>query len=68
MGREIALELGRCGAVVVCVDIREDSNQETMRLVQQQRQGNIKIEGIPFHIFPDATHPNPLRPMQIQNL
>lgn len=37
MGREIALELGRCGAVVVCVDIREDTNQETMRLVQQQR-------------------------------
>ena len=46
MGREIALELGRCGAVVVCVDIREDTNQETMRLVQQQRQGNIKIEEI----------------------
>ena len=55
MGREIALELGRCGAVVVCVDIREDSNQETMRLVQQQRQGNIKIEGIPSHIFLDST-------------
>ena len=49
MGREIALELGRCGAVVVCVDIREDTNQETMRLVQQQRQGNIKIEkNLPF--------------------
>ena len=46
MGREIALELGRCGAVVVCVDIREDTNQETMRLVQQQRQENIKILGI----------------------
>ena len=55
MGREIALELGRCGAVVVCVDIREDTNQETMRLVQQQRQGNIKIEGIPSHIFLDST-------------
>ena len=53
MGREIALELGRCGAVVVCVDIREDTNQETMRLVQQQRQGNIKIEEIlPSYVFP----------------
>jgi len=37
MGREIALELGRCGAVVVCVDINPDTNKETMLMVQQQR-------------------------------
>merc|ERR1711963_742840 len=37
MGREIALELGRCGAVVICVDVNPDTNKETMHMVQQQR-------------------------------
>ncbi len=37
IGRELALELAKCGAIVVCVDVRTDTNEETMRMVQQMR-------------------------------
>lgn len=37
IGREIALELSRFGCIIICVDIREDTNQETVRQVQQLR-------------------------------
>lgn len=34
IGRELAFELAKAGAVVVCVDIREDTNLETVRMIQ----------------------------------
>jgi len=37
IGRALALELARKGAIVICVDIRTETNEETVRLVQQNR-------------------------------
>ena len=37
IGRALALELAKKGAIVICVDIRQDSNEETVRLVQENR-------------------------------
>ena len=33
IGRALALELAKKGAIVICVDIREETNQETKKLV-----------------------------------
>ena len=35
IGRALALDLAKKGAIVICVDIRTDTNEETVRLVQQ---------------------------------
>lgn len=37
IGRELALELAKFGAIVICVDIRQETNEETMRLIQGMR-------------------------------
>lgn len=33
MGRELALQYAELGAVVICVDINKESNDETVKLV-----------------------------------
>ncbi|KAK9512564.1 hypothetical protein O3M35_000961 [Rhynocoris fuscipes] len=35
LGRELSLELSRLGAEVICVDIREDINNETVKLIRE---------------------------------
>ncbi|KAK9512561.1 hypothetical protein O3M35_000958 [Rhynocoris fuscipes] len=35
LGRELSLELSRLGAEVICVDIREDINTETVKLIKE---------------------------------
>ena len=35
IGREVALQMARLGAVIVAVDINEDTNNDTVRAIQQ---------------------------------
>ncbi|KAK9512563.1 hypothetical protein O3M35_000960 [Rhynocoris fuscipes] len=35
LGRELSLELSRFGAEVICVDIKEDNNTETVKLIKE---------------------------------
>ncbi len=35
IGRQLALIMGKLGAIVVCIDVNEDSNNETVKMVQE---------------------------------
>ena len=35
IGREVALQMARLGAVIVAVDINEETNNDTVRVIQQ---------------------------------
>ena len=35
IGREIAFQLSKLGAVIVCVDINEETNNDTVRSIQE---------------------------------
>lgn len=37
MGREVALRFARLGAVIVCVDVNSSSNEETAKIIKQER-------------------------------
>ena len=39
IGRDLALQMGRLGAIAVCVDIKEAANNETVKMVQDE--GNV---------------------------
>ena len=34
IGRQLALQLGRLGVIVICLDVDEESNNETVKLVE----------------------------------
>ena len=44
IGRALALELAKKGAIVICVDIRQDTNEETVRLVQENRSVAFRLQ------------------------
>lgn len=34
IGKQLALQYSKCGAIVICVDINEQSNKETVKEIQ----------------------------------
>ena len=47
IGREVALQMARLGAVIVAVDINEETNNDTVRAIQQ-----VVLKFKPYIILP----------------
>ena len=47
IGREVALQMARLGAVIVAVDINEETNNDTVRVIQQ-----VVLKFKPYIILP----------------
>lgn len=44
MGREIALRLGNLGAKIVCVDVNPTGNEETVKMIKDQKGSAYKYQ------------------------
>ncbi len=43
IGRQLALQMARLGAIIVCLDVNEESNNETVRLVTESTERGSRV-------------------------